>query len=860
MRYIFRYLYIVLITLVYGGNFYPTLPLNIDSNNRNTIDHLIGIMVEFPEEITDNPNTSGNGKILLNSLDLMPEVLERCDGFIADSPPHNVKYFSDQMLAVSNYFENVSNGHQIFTYTIIDSVYELPSLMSEYGQTEIELTQAFIDAVDIAADSVGNYFTSNSIVVAFHAGVGQDFAVPFIDPTPYDLSSAYIDEEMLSTIEIPENIESFLSNGGILLPETQNHIYYNVIEDIFYDESDFCDYQIGITGTFALLLGYAIGLPPLYNTDTGDAGVGVFGLMDHGSNNGRGVIPAPPTAWTRLLMGWDEEIILTENDDYDSIITSSIYKVQISENEYFLIENRNNWIQFNADLDSLRFKNKIDNNTLGRWFDTLLDETILTQITIDPESGVILGVDNYNYGLPGSGLLIWHITEPSPLDFPIGINNDPNYRAIHLEEADGAVDIGFPNAALFADPTKGWRWDMWYMDNPAYDEQNPFLNGIRFDNFTRPNTRTQSGSESFIAFTNISEPNYVMDFTLSLTDNIETVLLYNDSITVIGNSVLNDTGYVYYTFGNQLFKRNNIYLDSIEISLDFNQILLSNDICDTLISPEQTGLTYLNDNCEIINDDNIYPAGYTNSLENITEEPLALSLGDIDLDGFDEIIYIDVNDDLIVINGNDTWSNGFPLMGDFYGYPLVANIDNDAYPEIICRENNNIVIISHLGERKRIFSSMDLDQSLSLIPHWRLDTIGLVDGNRILLFPQDLEHSYWLNPNSQPSNQPIVTGPIIRVGKDSFAGIDKNRTYNYPNPILKSETTFRYFVGEANKVDITIFTVSGFPVDHLTNDDLTNNEFNETKWDASNVNSGLYFAEVKPDNGDVAMVRVVVIR
>ena len=102
----------------------------------------------------------------------------------------------------------------------------------------------------------------------------------------------------------------------------------------------------------------------------------------------------------------------------------------------------------------------------------------------------------------------------------------------------------------------------------------------------------------------------------------------------------------------------------------------------------------------------------------------------------------------------------------------------------------------------------------------------------------------------------IKKGTKVRV----LTGIDKNRTYNYPNPILKSETTFRYFVGEANKVDITIFTVSGFAVDHLTNDELTNNEFNETKWDASNVNSGLYFAEVKPDNGDVAMVRVVVIR
>ena len=77
---------------------------------------------------------------------------------------------------------------------------------------------------------------------------------------------------------------------------------------------------------------------------------------------------------------------------------------------------------------------------------------------------------------------------------------------------------------------------------------------------------------------------------------------------------------------------------------------------------------------------------------------------------------------------------------------------------------------------------------------------------------------------------------------------------------MNSETTFRYFVGQASRVDITIFTVSGFKVDHLTNAILTRNEFNETKWDASNVNSGLYFAEVKPDIGDAALVRVVVVR
>ena len=36
----------------------------------------------------------------------------------------------------------------------------------------------------------------------------------------------------------------------------------------------------------------------------GDPGVGYFGLMDYGSNNGRGVMPAPPTPWTRIQAGW----------------------------------------------------------------------------------------------------------------------------------------------------------------------------------------------------------------------------------------------------------------------------------------------------------------------------------------------------------------------------------------------------------------------------------------------------------------------------------------------------------------------------------------------------------------------------
>ena len=62
----------------------------------------------------------------------------------------------------------------------------------------------------------------------------------------------------------------------------------------------------------------------------------------------------------------------------------------------------------------------------------------------------------------------------------------------------------------------------------------------------------------------------------------------------------------------------------------------------------------------------------------------SIAFGDIDIDGLDEIINID-NGDLFALNSNKTLVHGFPIRGDFYGVPLIANIMNikDNKPEII---------------------------------------------------------------------------------------------------------------------------------------------------------------------------------
>ena len=61
------------------------------------------------------------------------------------------------------------------------------------------------------------------------------------------------------------------------------------------------------------MIGFAIGLPPLWDIESGESRIGVFGLMDQGSNNGRGVIPSPPDPWTRIYAGWEKPNIINGN-------------------------------------------------------------------------------------------------------------------------------------------------------------------------------------------------------------------------------------------------------------------------------------------------------------------------------------------------------------------------------------------------------------------------------------------------------------------------------------------------------------------------------------------------------------------
>ena len=274
---------------------------------RGDLKGLIGVMVDFKED--DNPLTSGDGKFL-NELDvgfIDDSDIPRCSKQILDPPPHDANYFLSQLKAVKNYYYSISNGTIDLEIEMIDSVYtaiyldeDVIESVDSYEEQEMEffahsenhITYLYRTAAQLAQqeiiekiDSYGWDDGEDFLIVIFHAGLGQDLGAPLFDPTVYDIHSAYVDLEMLynfceSDIQSGSAVEdcngdgsfeiydtaleqSYTITNGILMPETLNEIFFDVIEDLhpitYVDDEDlediYCNYQLGMTGLFSYFLG-----------------------------------------------------------------------------------------------------------------------------------------------------------------------------------------------------------------------------------------------------------------------------------------------------------------------------------------------------------------------------------------------------------------------------------------------------------------------------------------------------------------------------------------------------------------------------------------------------------------------------
>ena len=181
---------------------------------------ICALRISFPIDSVES--TTGNGQFLTEY-----EGID-CSNYTIDKPPHDRSYFKSQIQAVSSYFDSVSYGdfnidleNTIVLPAGINDSYEIQNPMSYYNPydstdnvKEKRISELFEDAINFAYELDKIQFYNHDLIVVFHAGIGQDFSLPFLDPTPQDLPSTYIDNKM-----IQDNIEgaSIIIDGHEIL-------------------------------------------------------------------------------------------------------------------------------------------------------------------------------------------------------------------------------------------------------------------------------------------------------------------------------------------------------------------------------------------------------------------------------------------------------------------------------------------------------------------------------------------------------------------------------------------------------------------------------------------------------------------
>ncbi|MDX1700619.1 MAG: hypothetical protein R3250_08385, partial [Melioribacteraceae bacterium] len=481
------------------------------NNNQQSLDEvkILAVMVEFQEddfELTYGDGTFGS----IYSQDYGNDIL--------DPLPHDRNYFEDHLEFAANYYSKVSNGKVSITYTVLPNVYTVSKTMREYSPLEGEsfkvlgdFSQEVWEIVDNSNTSI-NFSDYNTFII-FHAGVGKDISTSDLFGEARDLPSISLNLNSLkqfygnsfSGFQVGNNY--FITNT-LILPETESREETNVIGTTLL--------ELSINGLIVSSIASRIGLPDLFDAETGKSAIGRFGLMDGQSLFAfAGVFPPEPSAWEKIYLGWEEPVVISEDLENLKVIAGSsteqtgnkIYKIPINSSEYFLIENRNR----DVGNDGITITYKVAGEVRKIKFNEDLDN--FNNAFVDTLKGVILDVDEYDWAVPGNGILIWHIDERIISE---GIEqnrvNVGESRGVDLEEADGIQDIGEEFQTIFGDIiiAEGDEFDLWYSDNSSELFNNSF--GIN----TKPNSNSNSGANSLITIDNFSSVANEMTFNVTL--------------------------------------------------------------------------------------------------------------------------------------------------------------------------------------------------------------------------------------------------------------------------------------------------------------------------------------------------------
>jgi len=291
------------------------------------------------------------------------------------------------------------------------------------------------------------------VVAIVHQGTGEEAGLDLSDiwSHSWDLYSAKMlnqDGNGIYTTKCPCSKGDFIKvNDYIIMPEKLSN-------------------QISTIGVFAHEYGHSFGLPDLYDTDYTSSGIGYWSLMASGSWNGvwiNGDRPAHMDAWCKYSLGWVTPKLVSGTLTNEEIVQANtigdVYQLlngsPSTGGEYFLVENRQ-------------------------------------------KAG-------FDEGLPGSGLLIWHVDESQDSNnyecYPGKLLCPFLHYHVALEQADNLYNLEYYN-------NNGNRGD-------GGDPYPGSTNNRSFTATSSPSSNLYNGSPSNVNVTSISDSGTTMTATLS---------------------------------------------------------------------------------------------------------------------------------------------------------------------------------------------------------------------------------------------------------------------------------------------------------------------------------------------------------
>ncbi len=594
----------------------------------------LNILVLRAEFVADNDSMStGNGKMDLIGFG------SPSDGLFYD-PPHTRKYFERQMQFLHNYYKSNSFGKCNINYTVKPDrptdCYQLPHKMRYYSgfdhydpktgivwfnsyAMEMGMVRIVADAIASADQDETIDFSDYDAIIVFHAGTLLQTSINFY--RFLDIPAATIP---------PGALEYYLGVPYIITNNGTDTIQCPI--SCLSEMARVDQYMVGALGTTVHEFGHVIGLPDLYDVTGWSNGVGAFDLMGTGGWVGmweagvpEGSIPTNLCAWTRYFFGhytndpvWVQPVVVTHPESLLTLRASAVdttqsglanqtmIKIPISSTEFFLIENRQQ--------------------------DVKQKDTII----IDVEDGMPVYVDHgeFDFFLPGSGILIWHIDDNviyANYDYNI-IQIDPKHKGIDVAEADGIQHF---DAWVYIDTLEyyGSKYDLFWVDDSNKANHN-------FGPFTNPNSDSYFGK----SLTNVD--------VLSKPDTLMSVAVEFD---IFQNG-----------FPVSLPSRRPI------MSLSYGDLDANGDT--EIVATTRYGNIY------IYNHDGTFYGSTT--IDTITT---FLAIGDVNGDSAEDIVF-GSGFNLRVLNGNDlTPLPNFPYQTDglIIGTPLLFDLNGDNQLEII---------------------------------------------------------------------------------------------------------------------------------------------------------------------------------